>query len=165
MWTWRGNILTNKTCRSLAVVALVVCAGCSTSPETGKAPRQTEAHSFNVIKGVDSSGSFLLNGYSDYKNSASQALAPGAVLVVGVQDGVTLGGQRFEYEAIVLVEGDENRPTFRQAAENDAIVLANEVSVFGRKLPKGPLKIPTGGTFSDPATQPSSGTKGALSVP
>jgi hypothetical protein len=146
-------------------VLMLLGSGCSTAPETASAPERKEAHSFNVIQAVDSSGGFLLGGYSDYKDSASQAMMPGAVLVVGVRSGVTLGGQRFDYGAVVLVQGDQGRPTFRQATARDVISLSREVSVFGRKLPKGPVQIPPGGTFAETAAPARGETSSGVSEP
>lgn len=153
------------TCRMLVVLVAAIGSGCSPSGEREKASPRREAHSFNVIKAIDNSGGFLLNGYSDYKNSASQAMMPGAVLVVGVREGVTLGGQRFGYGAIVLVEGSDSLPTFRQAAENDTVELARDVTIFGRRFSPGPFKIPAGGTLADAGAEPSPAVSGAASVP
>ena len=136
----------NMMHRLVTVTALVAFTGCSTGPGT-KVAHQTEAHSFNVIKAVDGSGGFLLDGYSDYKSSASQALSPGAVLVVGVRDGVTLGSQRFECGAVVVVEGDERQRVFRKATEDDSLVVLRKVEVFGKTYPKGPFRVPSGGVL------------------
>lgn len=149
-----------------ASLALVFAVGCTTLRETGRGPgnNQAEAHSFNVIKAVDDSGAFVVDGYADSKNGASRAISPGAVLIVGVQDGVTLGNERFQYGTIVLVEGEDGRATFRQATQADTVLLSRPAVVFGEVYPKGRFKVPLSGKVNNPLFGEFSGTVDRVAV-
>lgn len=131
-------------CSTLLVVTVVLTgiltSGCG-NRETGPSFGQ----SFNTINGVSGS-SYMLDGYSSFVESKSGAFAPNAVLIVGVKDGVDLGGGKtFDYGCIVVVEGTTAAPAFRLATPDDRIVLTSEVTVFGKKHGKGRFVVPAGG--------------------
>lgn len=100
--------------------------------------------SFNIIEEVSGNG-YMIDGYESYVAGQSGAFAPNAVLIVGVKDGVELGGQAFDYGCIIIVEGTTAVPTFRLARPDDRIVLSVEVTVFGKKHGKGTFEVPAGG--------------------
>lgn len=122
-----------------AVLVGILATGCG-KKETG--PRFGQ--SFNTIQGVSGS-SYILDGYSSFVESKSGAFAPWAVLIVGVKEGVNLGGQPFDYGSIIVIEGTTAAPTFRLATPDDMIVLTSEVTVFGTKRGKGRFAVPPGG--------------------
>ncbi len=137
--------------------------GCS-DDSASQQPKQKDkpsvrqfGHSFNVILAAADDGSFKVNGYSEYVESRSQAMALGAVLVVGVQDGVTLGDKKFELGDVVVVEGTADSKTFRLATPDDKIVLRSSVEAFGQEYKKGAFKVPKGGNLKKRASdaQPS----------
>jgi len=96
---------------------------------------------------------FRLDGYSAFEASESQAFSPGAVLVAGLKQGVVLGNQRFNYGAIVVVEGTKNQPIFRLARPSDRITLKADRTILGQKYSKGPFAAPEGGTLPTTETQ------------
>jgi hypothetical protein len=116
--------------------------------------------SFNVIQDV-SGDSYVLDGYTSFADSKSRAFSPNAVLVVGVPEGVTLGGRHFDQGSIVVVEGEASHPTFRLARPRDRIALLSEVTIFGKKHAVGVFEVPRGGKLV-PA---SSGTPGKSAAP
>ena len=134
----RGGVVLAVAAISLA---LLLC-GCG-----GKDSGAGLGQSFNVIKGV-SGDSYMLDGYSSFVENRSGAFAPNGVLVVGVKDGVVLGGTRFGLGAIIVVEGTSAAPTFRHATPDDKIVVTREVTVFGKNYKKGRFSVPSGGKLT-----------------
>jgi hypothetical protein len=136
-----------------SAVVGVFLLGCSKDPATqkDKSSARQFGHSFNVILAAASDGSFKINGYSDYVESRSQAMALGAVLVVGVQDGVTLSDRKFEFGDVVVVDGNADAQTFRLATPEDKIVLRSSVEAFGQEYKKGTFSVPKGGNLKKQA--------------
>src|SRR5687767_9473822 len=73
----------------------------------GQKGANIEADSFNVISAVDGDAYELSGGYTQIEKGKMDPFSPGAVLVVGVKEGATLGGTKFDNGAIVLVEGSD----------------------------------------------------------
>jgi hypothetical protein len=163
------DVSETSTARSETTITLhkVVAGNYGSQPttqaefDTGSPPQQagpTFGQSFNVILDV-SGDSYKLDGYSEYLESRAGSFSPRAVLVIGIKDGVTLGGQKFPYGSIVVVEGTQATTTYRLAGENDQIILRSDVSVLGQKYPKGMFRVPLGGTLAI-ATPALRGVKG-----
>ena len=100
--------------------------------------------SFNVIKEANGD-SYVLEGYTEFVESKSKAFSPHAVLVVGVAEGATLGGQKFDLGTIVVVDGDESKPVYRVATPSDRIALKTGVTVFDKSYPAGRFRVPPSG--------------------
>ena len=130
--------------RCNAVIVAVMLSGILTTGCGKKDTGPSFGQSFNTIEGVSGS-SYMLDGYSAFVESKSGAFAPSAVLIVGVKDGVSLGGQTFDYGSIIVVEGTTTVPTFRIATPEDRIVLTSEVTVFGTRHGKGRFVVPAEG--------------------
>jgi len=111
------------------------------------------AHSFNVITDVEGDG-YRLNGYTHIEAGIPQAFSPGAILIVGLQEGVTLDDKQFDYGSIVLVEGDERGKTVRLGNPIDNVAVKHDVEVFGQTFPKGRFLIPEGGKLDARSTIP-----------
>ena len=137
---------------SVVVVALslIIVAGC-TKPTSSSTPRPTSrsgpafGHSFNVI--VAKHGSlYETSGYTDYEMNKSKWVAPGAVLVIGIEEGAIFGGNDFEYGDVIVVIGTDERPLFRLATQEDLIQLRSAVTVFGEEY-SGVFTVPEGGNM------------------
>jgi hypothetical protein len=113
-------------------------AGCGKEADPSKAKY---GKSFNVIVAV-SGDSYQLDGYSAFENNQSQAFRDGAVLIVGTTDGVTLGGQRFEYREVVLVDKGETGERFRRALPDDVIGLRQPLTILGKSYSRGRFIVP-----------------------
>jgi len=106
----------------------------------------TFGHSFNVIL-AKSGSSYNTDGYTSYKESKSQWVSPGAVLVVGLKDGASFGGKNFKYGDIVVVYESENRSAFRLAKPDDLIMLDSKIKIFGKEYYAGIFKVPISGNL------------------
>jgi hypothetical protein len=138
---------------SAAAIVCVILASAHTTADAEVIDKVAFGQSFNVIEGVNGS-SYLLDGYVSYVESRSGACGPGAVLVVGVKDGVDLGGKRFGYGSIVVVEGTTAAATFRLARPADKIVTTQDVKVFGKKYTKGAFDVPANGKIGPLSSAP-----------
>ena len=132
-----GALLTT----TLIALALLM-SGCG-----GKDARPIFGDSFTVIKEI-TGDSYMVEGYSHYFGSRSGTFAPNAVLVVGVKEGVDLGGIKFDLGAIIVVEGTSVAPTFRLATPDDKIIVIHEITVFGKMYKKGRFAVPSGGKLT-----------------
>jgi len=135
------SIIVYALCISLLLLIPTGCGLIHKTPVFGQ-------QSFTIIEEV-LGDSFVLGGYSHFYDSRrSSTYEPQAVLVVGVNEGVKLGGQNFDYGSIVVVEGTIDMPVFRLARSNDKIRLREEVSIFGKKYGKGAFKVPSDGKIA-----------------
>lgn len=117
-------------------------------PQPQPAPIQF-GQSFVVIEVSPKNPSQVLtSGYWKIANAQSQVFAPGGVLVIGDKAGHELGGTRFGYGTIVVIEGTSGKPKYRAARPGDRIVLADKVIVFGRDYGPGPFPVPPGGKLT-----------------
>lgn len=100
--------------------------------------------SFNVITGV-SGKHFNLEGYTPTPEYKLLAFRGGAVLVVGVPEGVLLRGARFDFRQVVVVEEKSGRVTYRAATPHDKIRLTQGVKILGRDYGPGDFELPEDG--------------------
>lgn len=145
-----GNRMNSKLLQFVVLFCLSVLSSSCGKHEDSKNKALTFGHSFNVI--VDQSrGQYLLNGYSEYLNSESQAFAPQAVLIVGLKDGLKLGGEQFVFGSVVLVEGTNGQTVFRLARVSDRIELQyDRTNILGKAYLKGPFPVPENGILKSP---------------
>lgn len=144
-----------RWCKTAALVALIGFwfVGCGRNQATTKQEIDpTFGQSFFVITGMTTAWgrtSYDFVGYDGTKVPPQATIEmPGAVLVVGDKKGANLGGARFEYGSIILVEGTPAVPTFRLATPQDKIVLRSELTILGKMYGKGPFPVPPGGKLT-----------------
>lgn len=104
--------------------------------------------SFNVITGI-SGKHFNLEGYTPKPEDKLPAFRDGAVLVVGVAEGVMLRGARFDFRQVVVVDGKSGRVTYRAATPHDKIRLTQVVKILGRDHGPGDFELPEDGKMKD----------------
>jgi hypothetical protein len=135
------------------LVALVLVATTSIrSALRGSATRRGELGYILGMVWIDDSGlrrfeSLSVSEIPIGPDGEHQVLMPGAVLIVADKGGIELGGTRFDYGAVVVVEGSRQNPKCRLARPADRIRLPTTIFIFGRQYPKGTLEVPASGNL------------------
>ena len=143
--------------------AALICASCDSGGGMSQKPPETSddatrsgstpfGHSFVVVTAdPKNSDKVFTKGYFKIANGRSQVYSPGAVLVVGDRAGFDVGGKKYGYGTIIVVEGDADRPKYRSARAEDVIVLNGKVKIFGQEYGPGPFTVPAGGILAGTA--------------
>lgn len=102
-------------------------------------------HSVRVIKSVADGKFELGSGY--WATSGGQTLdqAPGAVLIVGTEEGVRISGEQYPLGTILLVDKAGSGIRYRAATPSDTIELEQAARLLGKDYPPGPLPVPSSG--------------------
>lgn len=105
----------------------------------------TYGHSVRVIKSVVNGKFELGSGY--WATSGGQPLdqSPGAVLVVGTEEGVKISGEQYPLGTILLVDKAGSGIRYRAATPSDTIELEQAARLLGKDYPPGPLAVPSSG--------------------
>jgi hypothetical protein len=128
------------------LIAAGLLAGCGGGGEGETTSERTYGEeNFSVIVGVatDGSGRMLLDGYSAFVDNRNQAMSPGAVMVVAV-DEVTLNNQTFnQYD--ILIFDEEGVP--RIAPPGTRLILNSPLTILDRPYEAGEYVVSDGSTI------------------
>jgi hypothetical protein len=108
-------------------------------------PKEYGVRSFNVITGAVGTH-YDLEGYASTKD---EAFREGAVLIVGVPEGVLLKDTRFEFRQIVVMDREEKRIRFRLATPADILRLKEPLVILGTRYEPGLFTVPDGAMVED----------------
>ena len=126
-------------------------------PPVSGEPRQFGTSFVELQNDPHAPGAYILRGYWRERNGRPAIFSPGAVLIIAEKNGLELGGTRYDFRSVVVVEGTEQKPVFRVARSTDKIVLGSTVTVFGQPYAAGPFAVPATGRLASATPGPQAG--------